>query len=360
MAVKAESVGLDTNAMMSFAFRVVGDMAAAISGPLLFIGDRLGLFRALAESGPVTTQQLADKTGLQERYVREWAAAMVASEYLGYDPERRTVTMSPEQAMVLARDDSPVFTGGMAQMLPDHYRVLPQIMHAFQHGGGVSYDQYSEDVFQGTERLFRPGYLNFLVQEWLPKMPGIVARLSAGARVGDIGCGRGQALMVLARAFPQSRFFGWDNYSANIAYANEQARQAGLSQRLMFETREANSLPQTGDFDLILTGDCLHDMVSPEACARSIRGALRPDGTWFCIEPNLADRLEDNINPIGKLFYSVSTLQCMTCSLAHGGSGYGAGMGAANVERVARLAGFSQFRKLPIEHPFNQFFEIKP
>ncbi|MGH9534716.1 MAG: class I SAM-dependent methyltransferase [Terriglobales bacterium] len=352
------SAGPDPGAMMNFAHRVVGDLAAAIAGPLLYIGDRFGLFRLLADQGPMAVQTLAEKTGLNERYLREWSSAMVAADYLRYDPQQRTLALPAEHAAVLANEDSPLFVGGMSQMLPDHYRLLPQIMHAFQHGGGVPYDQYSSDVFEGTERLFGPGYRNFLARQWLPAMPGVAERLAAGGLAGDVGCGRGRALLALAEAFPAARLVGWDNYAPNIAYANERARQAGCGDRLRFEVLASSDLPQDRQFDLIMTCDCLHDMVSPEACAQSIHGALKEDGVWFCIEPKMADRLEDNISPIGKLFYSVSTLQCMTCSLAHGGSGYGTGMGAANVERVARLAGFSEFRKLPIDHPLNQFFAI--
>lgn len=191
-------------------------------------------------------------------------------------------------------------------------------------------------------------------------MPDVMRKLEAGAKVADVGCGRGAALLEIAPQFPKSRFVGYDNFPPCIDYANENAKKRGLSGRLSYEVRSSTGLPQTGDFDLVMTCDCLHDMVDPEACARSIRGALKPDGTWFCIEPNLADSLEQNINPIGKLFYSVSTLQCMTCSLAYKGAGYGAGMGAANVRKVAEAAGFKRFRKLPIENPFNQFLEIRP
>ncbi len=360
MASTASTPGINSESMMNFAFKVVGDLAAAMSGPLIYIGDRLGLFKALAEAGPVTVQHLAEKAGLKERYVREWASAMVAAEYLCYDPETRKVSMSPEQAMVLANEDSPVFTGGLTQMIPDHYRVVPKIMEAFRKGGGVPYTEYSEDTFQGTERLFRTGYLNFMAQQWMPAMPDVLRKLEQGARVADVGCGRGAALMQMARAFPKCRFFGWDNFGPGIDYANEMAKKEGLSDRLIFEVRSATDLPQSADFDLIMTCDCLHDMVTPEGCARSIFGALKKDGTWFCIEPNMADSLEKNISPLGRLFYSVSTLQCMTCSLAYNGAGYGAGMGEANVRRVAQLAGFTHFRKLPIENPFNQFFEIRP
>jgi 2-polyprenyl-3-methyl-5-hydroxy-6-metoxy-1,4-benzoquinol methylase len=350
---------INSEQMMNFAFKVVGDLAAAMSGPLLYIGDRLGLFKALAETGPVTVEKLAANQGLKERYVREWASAMVAAEYLKYDPNTRSVSLPPEHAMVLAHDDSPVFTGGLAQMIPDQYRVMPRVMESFKAGGGVPYSDYADDTFVGTERLFRPGYLNFMAQTWLPGMPDVLSKLEAGAKVVDVGCGRGAALLQIAPKFPNSRFTGYDNYAPGIAYANENADKHGLSKRLNYEVRSATDLPQTRDTDLVMTCDCLHDMVDPEACARSIAGLLKPEGTWFCIEPNMADALEQNVNPVGKLFYSVSTLQCMTCSLAYNGAGFGAGMGAANVRKVAAKAGLTHFRKLPIENPFNQFFEIR-
>jgi 2-polyprenyl-3-methyl-5-hydroxy-6-metoxy-1,4-benzoquinol methylase len=350
---------IDSESMMKFAFKVVGDLAAAISGPLIYIGDRLGLFKILAESGPMTIHELAEKSGLKERYLREWASSMVASEYLAYDPTSRRISMSPEQAMVLAQENSPVFVGGMAQMIPDHYRILPKIIEAFHRGGGVPYTEFSEDTFEGTERLFRPGYINFMAQQWMPAMPDVFEKLQRGAKVADVGCGRGAALLQMAQAFPNCKFFGWDNFPPAIEYAREKARQSGLAERITFEVRSATDLPQSGDFDLTMTCDCLHDMVTPEGCARAIYGALKPDGVWFCIEPNVADALEANISPLGRLFYSVSTLQCMTCSLAYNGAGYGTAMGAGNVRRVAELAGFHQFRKLPIENPFNQYFEIR-
>lgn len=345
--------------MMEFAFKVVGDLAAAMSGPLVYIGDKLGLFKVLAERGPLTAAEFAEHTGLNERYLREWASAMVAAEYLTYDPQAKTIGLPPEHAMVLANDDSPVFACGLAQMIPDHYRVVPRIIDAMRNGGGVPYSEYTEDTFIGTERLFRTGYLNFLVSAWIPQMPDVLQQLQQGALVADIGCGRGQALLQMAKAFPNSRFLGFDNFAPGIEYANQKAAESNLG-NLRFDVCSANTFPQAGKFDLVMTCDCVHDMVSPETCARCIRGALKTDGTWFCIEPNVRDRLEENINPLGRLFYSVSMLQCMTCSLAQNGAGYGAGMGEHNLRKIAEFAGFTRFRRLPIDNPFNQFFEIKP
>lgn len=344
---------------MQFAFKTVGDLAAAMNGPLVYIGDRLGLFKAMADGQPVTSEELAQKTGLTERYVREWMKSMVAGEYLKYDPQTRRASLPAEHAMVLAQEGSPVFVMGIAQMIPDHYNIIPKIMEAFRHGGGVPYSEYTHDTFEGTERLFETGYNNFLATQWIPAMPDVLKKLHAGAKVADVGCGRGKALLAMARAFPKSNYVGYDNYGPNIAYGNALATQQGVAERLRFEERSATELPQSADFDLIMTCDCLHDMVSPEDCARSIHGALKQDGSWFCIEPNMSDNLEDNINPLGKLFYSVSTLQCMTCSLAFHGAGYGAGMGPGNIRRVAQLGGFTHFEKLSIDNPFNQFFEIR-
>lgn len=349
---------INPDAMMTFAFKVVGDLAAAMNGPLVYMGDRLGIFKTLAASGPLTASQIADKCNLNERYVREWCSAMTAGEYLKYDPAARTFTLPPEHAMVLANEDSPVFAMGFAQMIPEHYRLIPRIIHHMQHGGGVPYADYGEDTFVGTERFFGPGYKNFLATQWIPAMPEVHEKLKAGCIAADVGCGRGAALREMAKAFPTTKFTGLDNYAPGVDYANAKARELGL-ENLQFEVCSSNTLPQGGKFDLIMTCDCVHDMVSPEACARSIFGAMKDDGTWFAIEPNIKDKLEENINPVGKAFYSVSMLQCMSCSLAHGGAGYGAGMGEANMRRITELAGFTRFRRLPIDNPFNQFFEIR-
>ena len=341
--------------VMGFAFKVVNELGAAMAAPHVYIGDQLGLFKTLARSGPLTADQLSIETGLQERYLREWAAAMAASGYLDYDATARTFNLPPAKAAVLADDDSPVFVGGFAQMLPDHYKVIPGVMRAFREGGGVPYAEFTDDTFVGTERFFRPGYINFMVSDWIPAI-GIADRLTQGAKVADVGCGRGQAICTLAKAFPKSRFFGFDNHAPGIEGARRNAQDAGVETNTTFEVRASNELPQSGDFDLICTLDSLHDMVDPHGAGRSIHGALKPGGVWFIIEPNVSDNLEENLNPVGRVFYSVSMLQCMTASLAHGGTGYGACMGPAKIRRVADEAGFKSFERLPIENPFNQYF----
>ena len=341
--------------VMEFAFKVVNELGAAMAAPHVYIGDQLGLFKTLAKSGPLTTDQLATETGLQERYLREWCAAMAASGYLDYDAAARTFDLPAAKAAVLANEDSPVFVGGFAQMLPDHYKVIPHVMQAFREGGGVPYSEFTDDTFVGTERFFRPGYINFMVSDWLPAL-GIVEKLTQGAKVADVGCGRGQAICTLATAFPNSTFIGFDNHAPGIEGARRNAQNAGVEQNSTFEVRASNELPQTADFDVICTLDSLHDMVDPHGAGRSIYGALKPGGAWFISEPNVSDNLEENLNPVGRVFYSVSMLQCMTASLAHGGTGYGACMGPAKIRRVAEEAGFKSFERLPIENPFNQYF----
>ena len=264
--------------------------------------------------------------------------------------------MPPAKAAVLADEDSPVFVGGFAQMIPDHYAIIPRIMTAFREGGGVPYTAFSDDTFQGTERFFRPGYINFLVQDWIP---------AAGlARPSDQWRRRSAMLAAAAarrsapsrRRSPKSTFFGFDNHGPGIAAAKENARTQNVAVNTTWEQRPSTDLPQTADFDLITTLDSLHDMVDPQGAGRSIYGALKPGGAWFIVEPNMSDKLEENINPVGRVFYSVSMLQCMTASLAHGGAGYGAGMGPAKIRRVAEDAGFKQFEQLPIENPFNKYY----
>ena len=342
--------------VMEFAFKVVNELGAAMAAPHVYIGDRLDLFKTLAANGPSTVDQLAATTGLQERYLREWCAAMAASGFIDYDTTGQTFTLPPAKAAVLANEDSPVFVGGFAQMLPDHYAVIPRVIQAFREGGGVPYSQYTNDTFQGTERFFRPGYINFLVQDWIPAL-GLTQKLEAGAKVADVGCGRGQAIATLAAAFPKSVFHGFDNHAPGIEGAKANAAAAGVSANTRFEVKGATELPQTGDFDLVCNLDSLHDMVDPHGCGKSVYGALKPGGSWFIVEPNVSDKLEENLNPVGRVFYSVSMLQCMTASLAHGGAGYGACMGPAKAQQIAEEAGFKSFRRLPIENPFNQFFQ---
>jgi len=352
------NTAVDMERAMQFAFKVVGDLAAAMSGGLIYIGDRLGLFKLLAEHA-MTAEEIAQKTGLQKRYLEEWTKAMAASELLDYDSKTKAFSLSPEKALVLALDNSPFFVQGFTQMLPDHYAKVPEIIRHMKEGGGIPYSSYDHDTFEGTERFFKPGYLNFLVQQWIPAT-GYEAALKEGAKYADVGCGRGWAIITLAKAFPKSQFFGFDNYAPNMEAARELAKREGVSANTTFEVRASTELPQTGDFTLISNFDSLHDMVDPEGCARSVRGALKKEGAWLVLEPNVSDKLEENIHPIGRAFYSVSMLQCMTASLAHGGKGYGACMGPTKLKEIITQGGFTRHERLPIDNPFNFITLSKP
>jgi len=353
------SAKLDQQQVEKLAFRVIGDTSGAFTMALAYIGDRLGIFQAMAGAGPLTSEELARKTGLQERYVREWLKAMVTSEYINYDPAAQKFMMTDEQAFVLVNPDSPMYVGGLIQMgtpTTIHYNKL---IEAFKHGGGVSYAELGPDVMEGTEKLFRTGYVNFLVSEWLPAVPGLVDKLKAGCEAVDIGCGAGQALIQMAKAFPNSRFTGIDNDAASIEKAKKNVAAEGVAERVKFIQLSADQVPANPKYDLICTFDCVHDMVNPRGALKAIRQALKDDGVYFWTEPNASERLEENINLLGRVFSTISTLHCMTVSLALNGEGLGTVIGEGGARELAKEAGFSKFEKLPIDNPFNQFFALR-
>lgn len=342
-----------------FAFQIFTDLAAAISVPHLYMGDRLGLFRLVAHEGPMTAEAIASKSGYDERYLREWTSAMAASAILDYDPKAKTFALPPAKAAVLVDEESPFFIQGFTQMVPDHYARIPAIMKCMKAGGGVPYAEYGHDTFEGTERFFKPGYVNFLVQQWIPAT-GFEGRLRAGAKVADVGCGRGIALTTLAKAFPKSTFVGFDAYAPSVEAAKRNAAKEGVSGHVSFETRASTDLKANAEFDLVMNLDSLHDMADPEGAARAVRRALKPDGAWFVVEPKVSDKLEENLGTIGRAFYSISLLQCMTVSLAQGGKGYGACMGPGRLEKIVKEAGFTRHEVLPIDNPFNAMTLSRP
>lgn len=342
----------------ALAFRVVGDLGGAFTAALGYIGDRLGLFRALAGAGPLSSAQLADRTRLHERYVREWARAMVAAEYLDYDAAADRYLMTPEQESVLADEDSPFFAGGGLHLAAPSIGNVPRILEAFRHGGGIPYAELGEEIPLAIERFFRPGYVNFLVKDWLAAVPGLVGRLAAGARVADVGCGCGQSSVVMARAFPRSQIVAidYDGPSLQRARRLAAAREAG---NVEFVQGPAHELLRAGAFDLVCAFDCIHDMVDPLATLRAIRAALAADGVYLWAEPNASDRPDENRNPVGKLCAAISPLLCLTVSLAHGGAGLGTIIGERGARALARDAGFGAFDRLPIDNPFTQFFALR-
>ncbi len=339
------------------AFRVVGDMGGSFTMALGYIGDRLGIFAAMADVGPLTSTELAEKTGLNERYVREWAKAMVASEYIDYDPESSKYLMTDEQAFVLANEDSPMFVGGAFHFTTPSIWKVPDVMKAFQNGGGVSYTELPEDIPEAIERFFRPGYIHFLATEWLPTVQGLQAKLEEGARVADVGCGCGQSTVAIAKAYPKSKIVGIDNDAKSIDRARKLAQKNRVNAE--FLCAPADEVGSNEKFDLICSFDCIHDMVDPHGTLRAIREAQKEDGVYFWSEPNASDKPHENRNPVGRAFSSISPLHCMTVSLAHGGEGLGTVIGENGARELAQKAGFSSFEKLAIENPFNQFFALR-
>jgi SAM-dependent methyltransferase len=343
----------------TFMGRMVSELGAAINVPLMLIGDRLGLFKAMAEAGPLTSQALAEKTGTDERYVREWLSAMAAGDMVTFDPSANTFTLPNEQAFALAVDDSPVNLQGAFSVISSTYCDWEHLADAFQSGRGVGWHEHHPALFSGTDRFFRPGYKAHLVSEWLPKLDGVVQRLTAGAKVADVGCGFGSSTILMAQAYPQSRFLGFDYHDASVEAAHRAAEAAGVADRVTFDVASATAFEGNG-YDLVTVFDCLHDMGDPEGAARHIRKALAPEGTFMIVEPFAGDRLEDNLNPVGRMYYAASTMICTPGSRAQEvGACLGAQAGEARMRQVVTQGGFSRFRRAT-ETPFNLIYEAKP
>lgn len=324
------------------------------------IGDRLGLWRALAERGPATSAQLADRAGIDERYAREWLAGMATAEYLTYDPATDAFTLPEEYAPVLAEEGGPVFFGGTFQMLHGMVSVYDELLEVFRTGGGIRQEAYHPDMWDGMERFTAGWFENLLIQEWMPALPEVDAALRAGAVVADVGCGRARGLIKLAAAYPASRFVGFDSYAGTIEAARANVARAGLADRVRIVHADA-SLDLPGSYDVIFTFDVVHDAVDPAGLLRKIRRALRPDGTYVCLDINASHRVQDNVGPLGALFHGCSLMYCMTTSLAHGGTGLGTtGFNEEVARGMTADAGFSRFRRVPLENPFNNLYEVGP
>lgn len=349
-------VTLDQDKLQVLLQQMVGDMGAAAVAPLVVLGDRLGLYRALATHGPLMPDELADRTATTERYVREWCLAQAGSGYIDYDAATGRFGMSPEQQAVFADADSPAcMTGGyyaIAALSIDE----PRISHIFKTGEGLSWGEHCNCLFCGTEKFFRPGYKANLISEWLPALDGVVEKLQAGGKVADVGCGHGASTLVMAEAFPRSEFIGFDFHEASIDCANQRAQEAGL-QNVRFEVATAKHYPGN-DYDLIAFFDCLHDMGDPVGAAAHTRKALKPDGTMLLVEPFAHDAVEDNLNPVGRMHYAFSTMVCTPASISQEvGLALGAQAGPKRLERVVREGGFSRFR-VATQTPFNLIMEV--
>ncbi len=349
---------MDPKKVDELALRVVGDMGGAFTMAQGYLGDRLGLFRAMAGAGAMTAEDLAARTGLNRRYVLEWLRAMVAAEYLDSDPASGTYLMTPEQAAVLADEDSASFAGGAFHFTIPSLWNVPRIVEVFRNGGGIPYHEIGEEIPEAIERFLRPGYRHLLAKEWFAAVPGLTRKLEQGARVADVGCGRGQSTVAIASGFPRSTVLGIDSHAASIGAARKLAAARGLT-NVEFIAASADRLPREPGYDLVCSFDCIHDMVDPLAALRAIREALADGGVHVWSEPNASHDAHENRNPLGKALHAISPLHCMTVSLAHDGAGLGTVIGEEGARRLAREAGFTSFERLPIENPFNQFFALR-
>ncbi|MEZ5669681.1 MAG: class I SAM-dependent methyltransferase [Alphaproteobacteria bacterium] len=340
-----------------FIGQVLGDLGGAYSVALVRMGERLGLYRALNDNGPATSQELADRTNLAERYVREWLSHHAASGYVTYDPDTRRFTLPPEQAMVFANENSPVYLLGAFDTVLSTLQNQPHVEDAFRHGGGVPWGAQSGCMFCAVAKFFRPGYQHNLVQAWLPALEGVVPKLEECAVVADVGCGHGHSTLIMAEAFPNSTFVGYDFHAESIAEARKHARAHGLD-NVRFEVALAKDYPGT-DYDLVTFFDCLHDMGDPEGAAAHVRRSLAPGGSWMIVEPKAGDTLEENLNPVGRLYYAASTMICLPTSLAQEtGTGLGAQAGEARLREVIGAGGFARVRRAT-ETPFNLVLEAR-
>ena len=350
---------LNWDKVKKFSAQVSNDIGAAMLGAMSYIGDRLGIFKSLAEGAPLSSVELAEKTGLDERYLREWLGAMTAAEYLNYDPVSKRYSMPAENAMILAREESPFFMGGFIQGIIPNLSVTPKVLEAFRTGKGVRQSEYPPETFESMERSTANMYRNQLVKHWLPAMPHVVKALEEGGSALDVGCGSGRCAMTLAQTFPKAKIFGYDAHPGSLERARNNARAAGLGDRISFEVVDCTRLP-AAKFDFISTFDVVHDSIDPLGLLRSIRGGLRPGGTYLMVEVNVSARLEDNISAMGRMMYSMSTLYCMSVSLGGGGAGIGACMGEEKARELAKRAGFSSFERLPVKDLFSVLYELKP
>ena len=351
-------MAIDQDKLMDFVHRFVGDLGATMAAGNVMVGDRLGLYRALAEK-PQRPEELAERTGTAPRYVEEWLRGQAASGYVEYDPSNGNYWLTEEQAFALTDPDGPIYAPGAFQLALGALRAESRIVDAFRTGAGVGWHEHHEDVFAGCERFFRPGYVANLVDNWLPALDGVVDKLRRGARVADIGCGHGASTVLMAQALPNSTFAGSDYHEGSIAAARRRAADAGTADRVGFEVASAQSFGG-GPFDLVTSFDCLHDMGDPLGAARHVREQLAPDGTWMVVEPAAGASVVDNLNPVGRTYYSFSTFLCVPNALSQpGGYSLGAQAGEEPIRRLAGDAGFSRFRRVA-ETPFNLVYEVRP
>ena len=350
-------MAVDEAKLQEFLGKAIGDMGATLGAALVFIGDRLGLYKGLAAGGPQTPAELARHTETNERYLREWLNNQAAGGYVAYDAASGRYSLTPEQAFALAEEGSPAFLPGAFQVLQAAFRAVPRALENFRTGEGIEWGEQDPLLFEGTERFFRPGYAANLVSNWIPSLDGVEAKLRKGAKAADVGCGLGASTILMAKEFPNSRFTGFDYHPASIEGATKRAKDAGVGDRAKFEVAKATDYPGKG-YDLVAHFDCLHDMADPAGAARHVRDTLAEDGTWLLVEPFAEDSPQQNHTPVGRVYYGASTLICVPVSLAGGGPALGAQAGEARLRAIATEAGFSRFRRAT-QTPFNIVLEAR-
>jgi SAM-dependent methyltransferase len=351
-------MAIDEAKLNEFMGNFVRDMGAVAHAATVAIGDQLGLYKALAEE-PMTAEQLAAKTSTDSRYVLEWLSAQAAAGYANYDAGTRRFSLGEEQALALAVEGSPAFIPGAFQVATAMFAAVPKLVEAFKTGAGVGWHEHHPALFAGTERFFKPGYIANLVANWIPALEGMQAKLEAGAKVADVGCGHGASTIIMAQHYPNSSFVGFDYHEPSIRYARDAAAKAGVADRVTFEAASAQDFPGRG-YDMVAFFDCLHDMGDPIGAATHVRESMKSDGSWMIVEPFANDTLEANLNPIGRIFYSASTCICTPASRSQAvGLCLGAQAGEQRLGSVARKGGFSRFRRAT-ETPFNLVFEARP
>ena len=351
-------MALDMEKLNGFVGQFVGDLGAAVHAGMVVLGEKLGLYKALAQ-GPATSAELAARTSTDERYVREWLASQAAGGYVIYNEASRQFSLTEEQAFTLANEDSPAYLPGAFELALGSLAAVPRITESFRTGAGMGWLEHQEGVFHGCDKFFRPGYAANLVSAWLPALHGVQQKLEGGARVADVGCGKGASTVLMAQAFPNSTFYGFDYHDGSIQGARESAKRAGVEVRTTFEVSSAKAFPGNA-YDLVTVFDCLHDMGDPVGAARHVLQSLAQDGTWMIVEPFAYDEMKDNLNPVGRVYYGFSTLLCTPCSRSQEvGLCLGAQSGEAKIREVVTSAGFTRFRRAA-ETPFNIVYEARP
>ena len=352
-------LNVDPAKLNAFLGRALNDMGAAFQTALIIIGERLGLYKGMAGAGPLTPGELAKKTATDERYVKEWLCAQAASGYVTYDPASGKFTLPDEQALLLAVETGPAFLPAAYQIIASTVMDEPQLRETFKTGFGFGWHQHCAALFEGTERFFRPSYNGNLISSWIPALEGVEAKLKAGGKVADVGCGHGASTILMAQSYPKSKFIGYDYHQPSVEHARAAAKAAGVADRVTFEVAASKEYPGK-DFDLVAFFDCLHDMGDPVGAAKHVKPSLKPDGTWLIVEPAAGDKIEDNLNPVGRVFYAASTMICTPAAKSQEvGLALGAQAGEARLREVVTKGGFTRFRRATAT-PFNLILEARP